>query len=123
MTIYSREEGTNDIILIPFQSFIEAKKQPEMYRSMLMNVFLFVPLGLSFPYVLPVKWNAGVHIVFTILLGYCLSGVVEVIQYRYGLGRCEVDDVIMNTVGALIGALAFVMGKVIRKRVIKRVEK
>lgn len=109
--------------MTPFQSFMEAKKQPEIYRSMLMNVFLFVPLGLSFPYALPVQWNADVHIVFTILLGCCLSVAVEVIQYRYGLGRCEVDDVIMNTVGALIGALAFVMGKIIKNRVIKGIGK
>lgn len=49
MTLYIRSEGDHEVILTPFQSFIEAKEQPEAYRSMLMNVFLFVPLGLSLP--------------------------------------------------------------------------
>lgn len=45
MTIYSRSEATKEAILIPFYSFILAREQPELYRSMLMNVFLFVPIG------------------------------------------------------------------------------
>lgn len=110
VTLYSRKESVRDVILIPFHSFIEAKEQPELYRSMLMNVFLFVPLGLSFPYILPDRWGVAAHMVFAVLAGGCLSAVVEAVQYRYGLGRCEVDDVIMNTLGALLGAQAYMTG-------------
>lgn len=113
MTVYSRESGANEVILIPFQSFIEAKKQPEMYRSMLMNVFLFIPLGLSLPNVLPEKWHSWVNICLTIIFGIVLSGTIEWCQYRYGLGRCEVDDVIMNTLGITIGTLGYVIAKTI----------
>ncbi len=116
MTVYSREKNTKEVILIPFQSFIEAKEQPEMYRSMLMNVFLFVPLGLSLPNVQPVKWHPAVNIVLTVLFGCCLSTVIEWCQYQYGLGRCEVDDVIMNTLGAVIGAQAKGIAEGITKR-------
>ena len=42
-------------VLMPFVGLIEAQTQPEMYRSMLMNVFLFVPFGLSMPHILPEK--------------------------------------------------------------------
>ena len=41
MTVYIRGEGPGEAVLVPFQSFQAAKIQPEMYRSMLMNVFLF----------------------------------------------------------------------------------
>lgn len=114
MTLYSREENTQEIILIPFQSFIEAKEQPEMYRSMLMNVFLFVPLGVSLPYVLPMRWHETVHTVITVLFGCCLSIAVEIIQYKYGLGRCEMDDVIMNTLGTLVGVQAYIIGNYLK---------
>ena len=71
-----------------------------------MNVFLFVPTGLSLPFVLPFKHNGAI----TILFAFCVSILIEIIQYKYGIGRCEVDDVIMNTLGALIGTLAYRLG-------------
>lgn len=91
MTVYNREENLSETVLIPFHSFIEAQEQPEIYRSMLMNVFLFVPIGLSLPFVLTFDHKEAI----TILFAFCLSGFMEFIQYKYGLGRCEVDDVIM----------------------------
>lgn len=104
MTVYARGEGVSEAVLVPFQSFREAKIQPELYRTMLMNVFLFVPVGLSGPFVLG-KWKFPV---FTTVAAACLfSAGIEYLQYRYSLGRCEVDDVIMNTLGAGIGCLAW----------------
>lgn len=111
-TLYNRTKGMNEIILIPFYSFVEAKTEPELYRSMLMNVFLFVPLGLSTPYVLPRKWGKYIKSIVTILYAVCLSVVIEGCQYRYGLGRCEVDDVIMNTMGAAIGTFNYILAKI-----------
>lgn len=47
-TIHNRRDiGLADVILIPFHSFIEGQTQPEKYREMLMNEFLFVPFGLT----------------------------------------------------------------------------
>ena len=103
MTVYTRGESASEAVLIPFQSFQEAKIQPELYRSMLMNVFLFVPIGLSLPFVLG---KGGISSVITVAVALSFSAVIEYLQYRYALGRCEVDDVIMNTLGALIGCLA-----------------
>ena len=103
MTVYTRGEGTSETILRPFQSFQEAKIQPELYRSMLMNVFLFVPLGLSLPFVLGRGRFPGF---ITVVVALAFSAGIEYLQYRYALGRCEMDDVIMNTLGATVGCLA-----------------
>lgn len=103
MTIYSRGEATKEAILIPFHSFIRAREQPELYRSMLMNVFLFVPIGLSLPFVLPRKKHP---VIITMIAAFLFSISIEAIQYYLALGLCEVDDVIMNTLGAMIGTLA-----------------
>lgn len=116
MTVYSRETGTHEAILKPFQSFIEAQEQPELYRSMLMNVFLFVPIGLSLPIVLPRKRHFAVNVCLTILFGCALSAAIEWCQYRYGLGRCEVDDVIMNTLGTAIGASSDAAARLLERR-------
>ena len=106
LTLYHRGEGEYDLILTPFHSFIEAKIQPEMYRSMLMNVFLFEPLGLSLPGVLYKRKHS---VMISILVGFLLSILIESIQYFYFLGRCEVDDVIMNTLGCFIGTTPYLL--------------
>lgn len=99
--------GAREISLIPFLTFENAKVQPEYYRTMFMNVLLFMPFGLSFPFALNKKiWYS---ICITVLLGGGLSICVEVLQYIFCLGRCETDDVIMNAFGVLIGASSFVI--------------
>ena len=103
MTVYTRGEGAGEVVLVPFQSFQEAKIQPELYRSMLMNVFLFVPIGLSLPFLLG---RGRLPEVLTVALALAFTAGIEYLQYRYALGRCEVDDVIMNTLGAAVGTLA-----------------
>ena len=115
MTVYTRGEGTSETILRPFQSFQEAKIQPELYRSMLMNVFLFVPLGLSLPFVLGRGRLPGF---ITVVFALALSAGIEYMQYRYALGRCEVDDVIMNTLGAAFGCMAHGLSRNWKRRII-----
>ena len=52
-TILTRTPGDYDVVLRPFAALMEAKDQPELYREMLMNVFLFFPLGLTLSNALP----------------------------------------------------------------------
>lgn len=103
MTVYTRGESPSEAVLIPFQSFQEAKNQPELYRSMLMNVFLFVPIGLTLPFALG---GRKISVWITIVAALTFSAGIEYLQYRYALGRCEMDDIIMNTLGASIGCMS-----------------
>ena len=41
------------------------------------------------------------------IAAFLFSISIEAIQYYLALGLCEVDDVIMNTLGAMIGTLAY----------------
>jgi len=104
-TVIKRTQENLGFDLIPFSSFQRAVEQPEMYRSMLMNVFLFVPLGMSLVFVF--SGSALKRILLTVLVGFLLSVTVETVQYLYSLGMTETDDVICNTFGALIGSMAF----------------
>ena len=106
-TLYLRSSGNVEVVLIPFKSFQEAKLQPEHYRSMLMNVFLFFPLGLSLPFSLPKNWKGKV--LCTIMFAMLLSICIEFFQYRYALGTAEIDDVICNTFGCVVGSTAYVL--------------
>ena len=62
-----------------------------------MNIFLFIPFGFLLSYVLNFK------LLHVFLTGLFLSALIESLQYVYGLGLCELDDVFNNTVGSLIG--------------------
>jgi len=114
-TILNRTPGDYELILTPFATFTAALQQPELYREMLMNVFLFFPLGLTLSNALPRKWHRWGRIILTTLVGCALSAGIEYAQYRYALGLAETDDVICNTLGAFLGAASLLAAHAIEK--------
>lgn len=114
-TILVRSEGTTGLILAPFATFTAALQQPELYREMLMNVFLFFPLGLTLSNALPQKWNHWLRIILATLVGCILSAGIEYVQYRCALGMAEVDDMICNTLGTFIGSTSLLIAHAIEK--------
>ena len=114
-TILNRTPGNYELILTPFATFTAALQQPELYREMLMNIFLFFPLGLTLSNALPRKWHRWGRIILTTLVGCILSAGIEYAQYRYALGLAETDDVICNTLGAFIGSTSLLIAPAIEK--------
>ena len=114
-TILTRTPGVPAVILTPFAALAAARQQPELYREMLMNVFLFFPLGLTLSNALPRKWHRWGKIALTTLVGCILSAGIECVQYRYALGLAETDDVICNTLGAFIGSTSLLIAHAIEK--------
>lgn len=114
-TILTRTPGSYELILTPFATFTAALQQPELYRAILMNVFLFFPLGLTLSNSLPRKWHRWGRIILTTFVGCILSAGIEYTQYRYALGMAEVDDVICNTLGAFIGSTSLLIAPAIEK--------
>jgi len=76
-------------------------------RNLLGNVILFLPLGFFPPAIWPKlrKWWKTV---------LCAAGVMTVLELLQGLslrGTCDIDDVILNTLGAWIGYFVFYLAK------------
>ena len=63
------------------------------------NVVMFVPLG----WFLPGIWRAFRGFFKAVLLGIVLICLVEFMQYVTGLGSCDIDDLILNMAGILLG--------------------
>ena len=114
-TILTRTPGVSAAILTPFASLTAARIQPEIYREMLMNVFLFFPFGLTLSNALPRKWHRWLRIILITLIGCALSAGIEYTQYRYALGLAETDDVICNTLGAFLGSTSLLIAHAIEK--------
>ncbi len=67
-------------------------------------ILVFTPVGLTLPFCLkrhPVR--------ITILAAAGFSMMIELVQFVFGLGLYETDDVIFNTLGVAFGTLAFVI--------------
>lgn len=115
LTVFSRKVGIYDVVLVPFSALSEAKKEPERYRSMLMNVFLFFPLGMACANAFSDKMKVWHRVIVSVVIGFALSTAVEYIQYRFSLGMAETDDVICNTLGALVGSLSVILADFLGK--------
>lgn len=114
-TILTRTPGDYELILTPFASLTAARIQPELYREMLMNIFLFFPLGLTLSNALPQKWHRWGRIALTTFVGCALSAGIEYAQYRCALGLAETDDVICNTLSAFTGSTSLLIAHAIEK--------
>lgn len=115
ITILSRKSCIQEIEMIPFHSFIKAKIQPELYRSMFMNIVLFFPIGIFMPF--SFKIRSYKNIFYTLIFALAFSISIETLQYIFSLGYCEIDDVIMNSIGVALGTLSFLISKFIEKKV------
>lgn len=74
----------------------------------LQNIIFFIPFGFLF------LWKKNLWIVVCEAL--FTSVLIEFTQYVFNLGWCEIDDVVSNTLGALIGfRLWIVLEKIYRK--------
>lgn len=70
----------------------------------ILNIIFFVPFGFLFPdkEILP-KFFKNRRLLLILCAGMLLSIFVELTQYIFRLGLCELDDVICNGLGAVIG--------------------
>ena len=112
---WGREPGERLALLEPLQTLRLARLYPELYREMLMNVFLFLPLGLAACQLMPETWHPGARAAGALGLGLALSLCVETAQYLWGLGIAETDDVLCNTLGTALGTLSLGTGALFRK--------
>lgn len=82
-----------------------------VYRAvnLLGNVAIFLPLGVLPPLLWP-RWRKGC----AILLGMGVSIFIELVQPLVGRTR-DVDDLILNTLGALLGWLIVLLVQTVRR--------
>lgn len=96
ITLFSRFGDGYRGFLLPFHSYVEILKGNRQFLlENIGNVLLFIPLGAV------LKWNGAKDVKKT---GFLASLTIEVLQLTFALGTFECDDLIHNTLGAVIGA-------------------
>lgn len=76
------------------------------------NILGFVPLGFLLPYL----FFRRLRLIGTVTCVFCLSLLFEVTQLYTGLGVFDVDDLVLNTVGGLLGCLIFLSVESLSRR-------
>ncbi len=77
------------------------------------NVVGFMPFGVCMPVMHPrlrSLWKV-------VLITAAFSGCVELLQLVTGVGSCDIDDVILNTLGGAVGYLLFMICNALRRRI------
>lgn len=104
-TLLGTTSDAGRVNLVPGSSIAALAKDDD--RNAIENVFgnmiLFVPLG--FLGVLALRRG----VTTLVLLGLCLSVFIEATQLALGRRWVDIDDVLLNTVGAALGAAAAVV--------------
>lgn len=67
------------------------------------NITAFIPFGIFLPYLS----KSRIGFVTTFLYTFSLSLAIELVQLTAKVGSCDVDDIILNTVGGLIGYILY----------------
>ena len=106
-TLFSRTGSSTRILLpMPFTAVRKAFSTEGGLRiadadslyQIFLNVMLFVPLGLLLPMTLVRR-----SFFRTLCLGALLSLAIEAVQYFFGMGAAETDDLIHNSLGTGLG--------------------
>jgi len=73
-------------------------------ENLLGNIIGFCPLGFLLP---SFSKRCRMYWYNTVMSGYLLSFGVEAIQLIFRAGSCDVDDIILNTLGTALGYVLF----------------
>ncbi len=92
---------TRRINLIPYSEPLILNGKAD-YGEIILNVLIFVPLGL-YAGILFEKWNFARKVALFSFISFLL----EVSQYILGIGAFDITDIINNTLGGIIGFILY----------------
>lgn len=98
--IENEKDGIRNINLIPFRSispYLRDITEPYAFKNIAPNIVAFIPLG----FFISNKNPKNVFKALIICLGVILS--IELIQLFFKIGFFDVDDIILNFIGSLLG--------------------
>ena len=91
--------------LVPFKTIIFYVNHVQaitdwFFKNLFCNLVMFIPYGLLLPLIIDRKPKVFLK---TLVSGMILIICIEILQYVCGLGLCDVDDLILNSLSILMG--------------------
>ncbi|MBR4082876.1 MAG: VanZ family protein [Lachnospiraceae bacterium] len=110
ITFLSRESGNTSRIDLELGASLRINSRNN--ALVLENVLLFIPYGFCYCW-----WKNKKEILFnSIMFGFVTSFIIEGMQLVTGRGIFQLDDIITNTVGCMIGAFFYKLGCILFQR-------
>ena len=106
--IFRGNSAERSINLVPLSSYFDYGEHSYLMEKValnILNVALFVPVGLLLGFMVHGSWFTvnERRWLWVMVVGCGLSVLIEVLQLIFKRGLCEVDDVIHNVLGCMIG--------------------
>ncbi|PKR78757.1 VanZ family protein [Halalkalibacillus sediminis] len=119
MTIFPLEIGMPDRYSRPSNNFVPFSSIKDLLshsysmvplRNIAGNIILFVPLG----FMLALKFSKLNSLIRIGSVGLLISTVIELIQLSLPIRAFDIDDIILNTLGTMIGFFAMkILGNIV----------
>ena len=110
---YSHEEYGYEIQFFTSYRWFFKYNGEQVLRQLLINLVMLMPVG----FLLPIVINAKHKYLITMALSLLLTVFIETMQLITKCGSFEVDDIINNFIGAVIGMLIYMLfNRIIQKQ-------
>lgn len=98
--LFGKASSTQSVNLIPFHTITDyfSRERPLGLSNVIGNVLLFIPLGVFLS-----LFTRSKKLWLTVLSIALISASAEVLQYSIHIGAADIDDVILNIMGGLVG--------------------
>ena len=101
-----------NINLVPLQNLFDFSTTKDMLVNIIGNVTMFIPTGI----ILPVIYKKLRSFPRTVLAGGLISLGIEILQLPFCERTSDVNDLILNTSGVVIGYGIYTMARKIRRK-------
>jgi glycopeptide antibiotics resistance protein len=89
----------NIVPLKQIKEYINNLNTYDLYYNLLGNIILFIPLGFLIPFIFKKRNNFWDNILITLIF----ATTIESLQYILVRGAFDIDDIILYTIGSIIG--------------------
>lgn len=110
-----REEGFWNYNLTPFRTisiFLRNFTDSYAFINIMGNIIPFIPLG----FFVPLLFVKKRQLINTLLISFVSILLIEILQFITMLGFFDIDDIILNMIGCIMGYVMFLILKVISGR-------
>lgn len=115
-TISNRTYHYNLILFKEIKRFIVYRQELGLFAvtaNLIGNVLIFLPFGMLVPF-LTKRFKKFWSVV---LLTFELSVLVELVQLMTKVGSCDVDDILLNTIGGMLGFVCYAIAVRCRRKI------
>ncbi|MPW24250.1 VanZ family protein [Alkalibaculum sp. M08DMB] len=104
--------------LIPFKDiWISTVSEGVNKSNIIGNIILFIPFSI---FIRTIRTNMKNGLVKSIGIVFIVSIIIEIIQFVFSIGVSDINDVILNTFGGMVGSIIYsTLSKFIKKNTLK----